>query len=148
MTKRAAILCTFFNVYQGLGGVVDIDRDLYLRPGDSRTRGQHRFFQERSIYDTLRNSFQRTAREWNHLPDTTIGVSTIILKTQSITRTHTYNRIVSSSSSSVELSGVVADCFKFCGTRHARHTQLMSICPKELILTDIRIEDQSFTETW
>jgi hypothetical protein len=39
------------------------DRDLYLIPGDSRTRGQHRFFQERSNYDTLRNSFQRTARE-------------------------------------------------------------------------------------
>ena len=34
----------------------DIDRDLYLRPGDIRTRGQHRFFQERSNYDTLRNS--------------------------------------------------------------------------------------------
>jgi hypothetical protein len=28
--------------------LMDIDRDLYLRPGDSRTRGQHRFFQERS----------------------------------------------------------------------------------------------------
>ena len=54
---------------------VDIDRDIYLRPGDSRTRGQHRFFQERSNYDTLRNSFQRTAREWNHLPDTTVGAS-------------------------------------------------------------------------
>ena len=46
--------------------LVEIDRDLYLWPGDSRTRGQHRFFQERSNYDTLRNSFQRTAREWNH----------------------------------------------------------------------------------
>jgi hypothetical protein len=53
--------------------LVDTDRDLYLRPGDSRTRGQHRFFQERSNYDTLRNSFQRTAREWNHLPNTTVG---------------------------------------------------------------------------
>jgi hypothetical protein len=48
---------------------IPIDRDLYLIPGDSRTRGQHRFFQERSNYDTLRNSFQRTAREWNHLPE-------------------------------------------------------------------------------
>jgi hypothetical protein len=57
--------------------LVDIDRDLYLRPGDSRTRGQHGFFQERSNYDTLRNSFQRTAREWNHLPDTTVGASSI-----------------------------------------------------------------------
>jgi hypothetical protein len=57
--------------------LLDIDRDLYLIPGDSRTRGQHRFFQERSNYDTLRNSFQRTAREWNHLPDTTVGASSI-----------------------------------------------------------------------
>jgi hypothetical protein len=57
--------------------LVDIDRDLYLRPGDSRTRGQHRFFQERFNYDILRNSFQRTAREWNHLPDTTVGASSI-----------------------------------------------------------------------
>jgi hypothetical protein len=57
--------------------LVDIDRELYLRPGDNRTRGQHRFFQERSNYDTLRNSFQRTVREWNHLPDTTVGASSI-----------------------------------------------------------------------
>jgi hypothetical protein len=26
---------------------------------------------------TLRNSFQRTAREWNHLPDTRVGASSI-----------------------------------------------------------------------
>ena len=52
-------------------------RDLYLIPGDSRTRGQHRFFQERSNYDTLRNSFPRKVREWNHLPDTTVGASSI-----------------------------------------------------------------------
>jgi hypothetical protein len=57
--------------------LVDIDRDFYLRPGDSRTRGQHRFFQERSNYDTLRNTFQRTAQVWNHLPDTTVGASSI-----------------------------------------------------------------------
>jgi hypothetical protein len=35
------------------------------------------FFQERSNYDTLRNSFQRTAGEWNHLPDTPVGASSI-----------------------------------------------------------------------
>ena len=58
--------------------LVDIDQDLYLRSGNSRTRGQHRFFQERSNYDTLRNSFfQRTVREWNHLPNTTVGASSI-----------------------------------------------------------------------
>jgi hypothetical protein len=57
--------------------LLNIDLDLYLIPDDSRTRGQHRFFQERSNYDTLRNSFKRTAREWNHLPDTTVGASSI-----------------------------------------------------------------------
>jgi hypothetical protein len=65
-------------MYKILHQLVDIDRDLYLRPGDSRTRGQYRFFQERSNYDTFRNSFfHRTVREWNHLPDTTVGASSI-----------------------------------------------------------------------
>ena len=66
-----------FEVMTSTHQLVDIDQDLYLRPGDGRTRDQHRFFQERSNYDTLRNSFQRTAREWNHLPDTTVGASSI-----------------------------------------------------------------------
>ena len=68
--RRISRLAMMYKIQHQL---VDIDRDLYLRPGDSRTRGQHRFFQERSNYDTLRNSFQRTAREWNHLPNTTVG---------------------------------------------------------------------------
>ena len=72
--RRISRLVMMYKIQHQL---VDIDRDLYLRPGDSRTRGQHRFFQERSNYDTLRNSFQRTAREWNHLPDTTVGASSI-----------------------------------------------------------------------
>jgi hypothetical protein len=72
--RRKSRLVMMYKIQHQL---VDIDRDLYLRPGDSRTRGQHRFFQERSNYDTLRNSFQRTAREWNHLPDTTVGASSI-----------------------------------------------------------------------
>jgi hypothetical protein len=54
--RRISRLVMMYKIQHQL---VDIDRDLYLRPGDSRTRG-------------------------------------------------------------------VADCFKFCGTRHARHTQLMS----------------------
>jgi hypothetical protein len=69
--RRISRLVMMYKIQHQL---VDIDQDLYLRPGDSRTRGQHRFFQERSIM-TLRNSFQRTAREWNHLPDTTVGAS-------------------------------------------------------------------------
>ena len=73
--RRISRLVMMYKIQHQL---VDIDRDLYLRPGDSRTRGQHRFFQLRSNYDTLRNSFfQRTVREWNYLPDTTVGASSI-----------------------------------------------------------------------
>jgi hypothetical protein len=72
--RRISRLVMMYKIQHQL---VDIDRDLYLRPGDSRTRGQHGFFQERSKYDTFRNSFQRTAREWIHLPDTTVGASSI-----------------------------------------------------------------------
>jgi hypothetical protein len=72
--RRISRLVMMYKIQHQL---VDIDRDLYLRPGDSRTRGQHMFFQERSNYDTLRNSFQRTAGEWNHLPDTPVGASSI-----------------------------------------------------------------------
>jgi hypothetical protein len=39
-------------MYKTQHQLVDIDRDSYLRPGDSRTRGQHRFFQVRFNYDT------------------------------------------------------------------------------------------------
>ena len=72
--RRISRLAMMYKIQHQL---VDIDRDLYLRSGDSRTRGQRGFFQERSKYDTFRNSFQRTAREWIHLPDTTVGASSI-----------------------------------------------------------------------
>jgi hypothetical protein len=39
-------------------------------------------------------------------------------------------------------TGVVADCFKFCGTRHARHTQLMSprLCTtKHFTMTQLKL---------
>jgi hypothetical protein len=70
-------ICRLVMMYKIQHQLLDIDRDFYLMPGDSRTRGQYRFFHERSNYDTLRNSFQRTAREWNHLPDTTVRASPI-----------------------------------------------------------------------
>jgi hypothetical protein len=73
--RRISRLVMMYKIQHQL---LDIDRNLYLIPGDSRTRGQHRFFQERSNYDTLRNSFfQRTVREWNYLPDPTVGASSI-----------------------------------------------------------------------
>jgi hypothetical protein len=73
--RRISRLVMMYKIQHQL---VHIDRDLYFKPGDSRTRGQHRFFQERSNYDTLRNSFQRTAREWNtYQTHTTVGASSI-----------------------------------------------------------------------
>ena len=39
-------------------------------------------------------------------------------------------------------TGVVADCFKLCGTRHARHTQLMSprLCTtKHFTMTQLKL---------
>ena len=47
--RRISRLAMMYKIQHQL---VDIDRNLYLRPGDSRTRGQHGFFQERSNYDT------------------------------------------------------------------------------------------------
>ena len=55
--RRISRLVMMYKIQHQL---LDMDRDLYLRPGDRRTRGQHRFFQKRSNYDTLRSSFQRT----------------------------------------------------------------------------------------
>ena len=58
--------------------LVDIDRDLYIKPSDTRTRGQHRLYQERTNNETFRNSFfQRTVRDWNQLPDKTIRANSI-----------------------------------------------------------------------
>jgi hypothetical protein len=47
--RRISRLVMMYKIQHQL---LDIDRDLYLIPGDSRTRGQYRFFQERSNYDT------------------------------------------------------------------------------------------------
>ena len=49
--------------------LVDINRNLYIQRGDSRTRGPHKLFQERTTNTIYRNSFfLRTVVYWNHLP--------------------------------------------------------------------------------
>jgi len=46
--------------------LIDIDRQQYLTPKDSRTRGKNRFYQERPKTDTYRQSFfPKTTRDWN-----------------------------------------------------------------------------------
>jgi hypothetical protein len=47
--RRISRLVMMYKIQHQL---LDINRDLYLIPDDSRTRGQHRFFKERSNYDT------------------------------------------------------------------------------------------------
>jgi hypothetical protein len=68
-------LCMLYKIQHNL---IDINRDLYIRHNDSRTRGQHRLFQERTNNETYRNSFfQRTVRDWNLLPTSTVAAATI-----------------------------------------------------------------------
>ena len=56
-------------LYRIQHGLVDIPYQKYLRSSDSRTRGQHRFYQERIQDDIYNNSFfPRTVRDWNQLP--------------------------------------------------------------------------------
>ena len=50
-------------------GLVDVDKELYLKQSDSRTRGFSRFFQEHTASEVYYNSlFPRTIRDWNKLP--------------------------------------------------------------------------------
>jgi hypothetical protein len=73
--RQNSRLCTLYKIQHNL---IDITRDLYIRHSDSRTRGQHRLFQERTNNETYRNSFfQRTARDWNLLPASTVAAATI-----------------------------------------------------------------------
>lgn len=58
--------------------LVDIDPDLYYTPGDSRTRGGHRYRQHRATKEVYNNSFfPRSVREWNHLPETVTAAPTL-----------------------------------------------------------------------
>lgn len=58
--------------------LVDIDPDLYYTPGDSRTRGGHRYRQHRATKEVYNNSFfPRSVRQWNHLPETVTAAPTL-----------------------------------------------------------------------
>ena len=52
--RKSARLCMLFKIQHEL---IDIDRQQYLTPNDSRTRGKSRFYPERSKTDTYRQSF-------------------------------------------------------------------------------------------
>jgi hypothetical protein len=73
--RQNSRLCILYKIQHNL---IDIHRDLYIRHNDSRTKGQHRLFQERTNNETYRNSFfQRTVRDWNLLPTSTVAAATI-----------------------------------------------------------------------
>lgn len=58
-----------YMLYKIQHNLVDINRNLYIRSNDSRTRGPHKLFQERTTNTIYRNSFfLRTVVDWNHLP--------------------------------------------------------------------------------
>ncbi|KAK3088732.1 hypothetical protein FSP39_023094, partial [Pinctada imbricata] len=64
-TKQRLVLC-----YKIRNHLVDIDPDKYYTPGDSRTRGGHRYRQIRTNKDQHRHSFfPRSIRDWNRLPE-------------------------------------------------------------------------------
>ncbi|CAG2202639.1 unnamed protein product [Mytilus edulis] len=59
-------------------GLIDIDRQQYLIPNDSRTRGIGRFYQERTKTETYGQSFfPKTIRDWNQLPAKTTSADSI-----------------------------------------------------------------------
>ena len=71
-TARVSLL------YKIQHGLVDIESSRYMRPSDSRTRGQRGLFQERTNCDAHFNSFfPRTIRDWNELPRHITEASTL-----------------------------------------------------------------------
>ena len=62
-TARVSLL------YKIQHGLVDVESFRYMRPSDSRTRGQRGLFREKTNCDAHFNSFfPRTNRDWNELP--------------------------------------------------------------------------------
>ncbi|MEW8547040.1 MAG: reverse transcriptase domain-containing protein, partial [Candidatus Thiodiazotropha sp.] len=73
--RRMARLSLLYKIHHGL---VDMDQQAYLRPGDSRTRGHKGFFQEHISHEAYYNSFfPKTIREWNSLPNSVTSASTV-----------------------------------------------------------------------
>ncbi|KAK3101432.1 hypothetical protein FSP39_003548 [Pinctada imbricata] len=71
--KHRLTLC-----YKIQNQLVDINPVNHLTPGDSRTRGGHRYRQPRASRDVYKFSFyQRTVRDWNHLPESVTAAPTL-----------------------------------------------------------------------
>lgn len=75
--RKTNRLCTrmLFKIQHGL---IDIERQQYIIPNDSRTRGIGRFYQERTKTETYGQSFfPKTIRDWNQLPAKTTSADSI-----------------------------------------------------------------------
>ena len=73
--RKSARLSMLFKIQHDL---IDIDRQQYLIPNDSWTRGENCFYQERSNTDTYGQSFfPKAIRDWNQLPTNTASADTI-----------------------------------------------------------------------
>ena len=58
--------------------LVDVEKEKYLRSGDSRTRGGHEFYQQRTTDEAYRNFFfSRTVIDWNKLPSTSTAAKSL-----------------------------------------------------------------------
>ena len=65
-------------LYRIQNDLVDINRTQYLTGGDSRTRGAHKFYQQRITHNVYNNSFfPRTIRDWNTLPATVADMGSL-----------------------------------------------------------------------
>ena len=57
-------------------GLAELDTDV-VRPGDKRTRGQHRLYQPAAKLSIYNNSFPWNIRDWNHRPTMITDATTI-----------------------------------------------------------------------
>ena len=72
--RRVDRLTTLYKIQHGL---VELDTGV-VRPGDKRTRGQHRLYQPVAKSSIYKNSFfPRTIRDWNLLPTSVTDATAI-----------------------------------------------------------------------
>ena len=67
-------------LYKIQNNFIDIDQNQYLTSNDSRTRGQHKFYQERitnGVYSYMNSLSTTTIRDWNQLPTNIITTNTV-----------------------------------------------------------------------
>ena len=64
-------------LYKIQHGLVDMNKDSYMKQSDSRTRGANQLFQERTTHEVYNSFFPRTIRDWNQLPLQVISANSL-----------------------------------------------------------------------